>query len=247
MPDFRSYDSTRLWYRTLGSGPPLVCLAGGPGADARTLGDLGGITARRTLILLDARAAGRSDIPADRDSCAFTRQADDVAALCRHLGLDRPDLLAHSAGTLTAQAYAARHGTGHLALVAPAGRLARERDQDEVAAIRATGIRTSEPDESDYSDPPSWLRDAFYGGATTSGASRSARLAAVTCPVLVIAGAADDISGTAPAHLVAAACPNARAEILPGCGHFPWMDAPTTFRTTVLHFLSTPPATAPLR
>jgi pimeloyl-ACP methyl ester carboxylesterase len=31
MPSFASYDGTEIGYRVLGSGPPLVCLPGGPG------------------------------------------------------------------------------------------------------------------------------------------------------------------------------------------------------------------------
>src|SRR4051794_35852151 len=105
---FRSYDGTELFYSIYGSGPPLVCLAGGPGADVRSLGDLGGLDRHRTLILLDARGGGRSEVPADPTTCAYTEQTRDVEALYRHLDIERADLLAHSAGTLTAQAFAVR-------------------------------------------------------------------------------------------------------------------------------------------
>lgn len=238
MPHFRSYDGTRLWFERKGYGAPLVCLAGGPGADVRSLGDLGGLAAHRTLILLDCRAAGRSEVPKDRDSCAFTEQARDVEELRQHLGLGRIDLLAHSAGTLTAQEHAARYNVCRLVLVNPAGRVAREPDEAETEAIRSAGEATAEP-LYDYTCPPSWLRDAFYRGAAIGAAAvpRLARLTAVRTPVLALAGAADGIAGTVPARLVGGCYPDVSVEILPACGHYPWLDAPERFRTHVVSFL----------
>ncbi len=139
MPHFTAYDGTRLHYDVSGDGPALVALAGGPGMDARYLGTLGGLDGHRTLITLHARATGRSEVPADPAGCSFAAQARDVDGLVRELGLDRPDVLAHSAGALTAQRYAADapDRVGRLVLVAPVGRAAREPDDAEVAAIRA--------------------------------------------------------------------------------------------------------------
>ena len=40
MPILLSYDNAELWYEPVGEGVPLVVLPGGPGMDARYLGDL---------------------------------------------------------------------------------------------------------------------------------------------------------------------------------------------------------------
>jgi pimeloyl-ACP methyl ester carboxylesterase len=132
-------DGAELAYLQRGSGAPLVCLPGGPGADVRYLGDLGGLDEHRTLVLVDQRATGRSPVPEDRSRCVYTAQAQDLEALRRHLGLEALDLLAHSAACLTAQEYAAAYPgrVRRLVLVTPAGVVAREPDEDEVAAIRA--------------------------------------------------------------------------------------------------------------
>jgi proline iminopeptidase len=236
VPHFDSYDGCKLWYERDGDGPPLVCLAGGPGADVRDLGDLGGLTADRTLVLLDSRAGGRSEIPADQASCAFQRQARDVEELRVHLGLPQLDILAHSAGALTAQEYAAHYGTvGRMVLVTPAGRAAREPDEAEVAAIRGMGAETLTP-AGDWPIPPSWLRAAFYGGEVDADAA-AARLAAVAVPILALAGGSDGIAGTATARLIGDCYPNAVVEIMPGCGHYPWLDDPDGFRQRVIDFL----------
>ncbi|MFF3450165.1 alpha/beta fold hydrolase [Streptomyces sp. NPDC002667] len=121
MPAFSAYDGTELAFDTLGDGPPLVCLPGGPMQDCAYLGDLGGLSAHRRLIMADPRGTGRSTIPADPGSYRCDRLVDDVEALREHLGLDRMDLLAHSAGTNPAVLYAQRHPerVGRLALITP--------------------------------------------------------------------------------------------------------------------------------
>lgn len=109
MPTFTTYDGTELSYRVSGVGEPLVCLAGGPMRDAAYLGDLGGLAAHRALVLLDARGTGASAAPADPGTYRCDRQVGDVEALRAHLGLERIDLLGHSAGGNLAVLYAAAH------------------------------------------------------------------------------------------------------------------------------------------
>jgi pimeloyl-ACP methyl ester carboxylesterase len=62
---FFSPDGTRLAYRRIGSGAPLVCVPGGPLLSADYLGDLGGLADHAELILLDHRGSGSSGAPND--------------------------------------------------------------------------------------------------------------------------------------------------------------------------------------
>ncbi|WP_046778528.1 alpha/beta fold hydrolase [Streptomyces yangpuensis] len=121
MPIFTTYDGTELAYRTLGEGPPLVCLPGGAMRASRYLGDLGGLAAGRTLILLDLRGTGDSAVPADESTYRVDHQVADVEALRVHLGLERMDVLAHSAAGNLAMLYAAAHPQrlGRTVLVTP--------------------------------------------------------------------------------------------------------------------------------
>ncbi|MGR4879676.1 alpha/beta fold hydrolase [Streptomyces sp. LARHCF249] len=109
MPTFTTYDGTELAYHLRGEGQPLVCLPGGAMRASEYLGDLGGLTAGRRLVLLDLRGTGDSAIPADESTYRVDRQVADVEALRIQLGLERVDLLAHSAGGNLAQLYAASH------------------------------------------------------------------------------------------------------------------------------------------
>jgi proline iminopeptidase len=121
MPAYSAHDGTDLAYHIVGAGVPLICLPGGPMQDSSYLGELGGLSAHRRLIMVDPRGAGQSAIPEDAASYRCDRLVDDVEALREHLGLDRLDLLAHSAGANLAVLYVARHPrrVGKLALIAP--------------------------------------------------------------------------------------------------------------------------------
>jgi proline iminopeptidase len=88
------------------------------------LGDLGGLSAHRQLILLDLRGTGQSAIPADHSSYRCDRLVDDISRLQDHLRLDHMDVLAHSAGANLALQYAALHPqqVNKLVLVGPSTR-----------------------------------------------------------------------------------------------------------------------------
>lgn len=152
MKTFDGADGTRLAYHRAGEGRPLLCLPGGPMQASAYLGDLGGLSEHRSLVLLDLRGTGASAAPADPASYRCDRLVDDVEALRLHLGLDRIDLLGHSAGAAVALLYAARHldRVGRLALITPSplvvGVEVTDLDRRQVAELRR---------------PEAWFPDAF--------------------------------------------------------------------------------------
>ena len=159
MTTFAAPDGTRLAYREVGAGPALLCVPGGPGRAAAYLEDLAGLAERRTLVLLDNRGTGHSEVPADPASLRFDRLADDVEALRAHLGLPTADVLGHSAGSIVAQVWAARYPqrVGRLVLVTPSDRL-QGGDRGDVAEIRAG--RADEPWYADAASAQAALADA---------------------------------------------------------------------------------------
>lgn len=161
---FTSYDGARLAYHRAGSGPPLVCVPGGPGRSPRYLGDLGGLGHSRELILPDTRGTGDSEVPADPAAYRCDRIARDVEALRAGLGLERMDLLAHSAGGNVALLYAAAHPERirHLILLAPGVRALglTFTDEEQQAAMRR---RAAEP----------WFATAWAAAQATDGGDES--------------------------------------------------------------------------
>ena len=159
MSRFSAPDGTVLAYDEVGTGPRLLCVPGGPGRASAYLEDLGGLADQRTLVLLDNRATGGSEVPADPSTLRFDRLAEDVEALRQHLGEERIDLLGHSMGAVVAQAYAAAHSERlrSLLLVTPSDHL-QGGTRADVPAIRAA--RSGEPWYPEAAEAQEALADA---------------------------------------------------------------------------------------
>jgi proline iminopeptidase len=146
MARFASYDGTQIGYGTLGDGPPLMCLPGGPGRTCECFGNLGGLSSSRQLIMPDTRGTGLSADARDPLSYRCDRLVGDVEALRAHLGLDRMDLLGHSAAGELATLYAAAYPerVAHLILLTP-GLAAVGVDETDEQWRAALARRSGEP------------------------------------------------------------------------------------------------------
>lgn len=95
--NYAEVNGLSLYYETHGSGRPLVLLHGGLGS-GEMFGPavLAPLTERRQVIAPDLQGHGRT---ADIDRPLDPRlMADDIAALIRHLGLEKPDVAGFSLG-----------------------------------------------------------------------------------------------------------------------------------------------------
>jgi proline iminopeptidase len=266
VPDFRSHDGIRLHYEVVGDPalPPLLAVAGGPARHPRYLADLPGLTGLRSLLLLEQRGVGASDPSPTAEAATWPELAEDIEALRASLGLDRIDLLGHSAGTRVALSYAARYAArlASLCLVTPpatwlvdvpddtAEIIGRHRDAPWFAGFHrdaaALGTTTDPVERARLFAaimPIAWAHwneraiaheasaegfpeaAARYNGATgvDTDALRE-RLGGVECPVLVLVGEEDGLTGVAPAVALAELFPHGRTVRIPDAGHYPWVE-----------------------
>ena len=272
-------DGETLAVHERGSGPPVLCVPGGPGRASTYLEDLGGLDATHTLHLLDSRGSGGSPLPADRGSLAFPRLADDVEDVRAALSLHDANVLGHSAGCPVTLLHAARYpdAVRRLVLVTPSGRPFGW-PADDLESIRAK--RSGEPWYAEAAEAAEiapnanpalrreldrMMRPLWYGRwddrtqAHAAGADEQVSLRAaagyvpgpdydpgaalaslkgITAAVLVVVGELDAMTGVSVGDRFAETLPDARVAVIPGAGHFPWVDAPEAFRGAVASFLA---------
>ena len=112
-----------IYYQSIGEGPPLVLLHGGPGSNHKYfLPYVLELARSHRLVLIDQRGSGRSGHASDPRLYTLDAMVADLVAVRIALGLDTFALLGHSFGGLLAQAYAVRHAStlAHLVLVGTA-------------------------------------------------------------------------------------------------------------------------------
>jgi pimeloyl-ACP methyl ester carboxylesterase len=277
---FRTADGRTLSYRREGEGPVLVCHPGGPGFSARYFGDLAGLGAAFTLVMLNPRGSEGSDRPADLSAYETADYVSDLDELRAHLGLERTLLLGHSHGGVVAAAYAVAHQdrVERLVLASTLARFAAEQEavmeaameakagepwyDDARAALEDEQAGRFETDEelgelairefpfyfARYGDAEQAYLETLHGEVPVADALRlfnnevfntfdlRPELPQITAPTLVITGEDDFITGPVCAADFAV-IPGQRTVVLPGCGHFVFVEARDRFRDEVTVFL----------
>src|SRR3989454_11513226 len=104
---YADVNGINLYYETHGTGRPLILLHGGLGATSMFGPNLPALAKGRQVVAVDLQGHGRT---ADIDRPLSTElMADDIAALIKHLKLERPDLMGYSLGGGVALLTAIRH------------------------------------------------------------------------------------------------------------------------------------------
>jgi proline iminopeptidase len=107
---FVDADGALIYFKSLGEGPPLVVVHGGPGASHDYfLPYLLPLARHHRVVFIDERGSGRSQKLEDARLYTVENMVEDVEAVRRALHLGRPALLGHSYGGVLAQAYALKY------------------------------------------------------------------------------------------------------------------------------------------
>lgn len=256
MPTLKVNDGLTLAYDMAGSGPPLLLISGLGYGGWFWHWVVPRLAERFRVITFDNRGAGGSDKPDGPYTTPMLAQ--DALGLLDGLGISATHVLGHSLGGFIAQELAlARPGLAQRLILASttfggpnvipitpeALQVMMDRSGDPVALVKrglglaaAPGFAERCPDTAqallDYrlANP---VPPAQYSAQVMAGAQHNAeaRLGAIACPTLVLAGAEDRVVPPGNAERLAARLPNARVMILPGVGHiFPVEDPQTTAR-----------------
>ncbi len=250
-----------LAYELVGAGPDLV-LVPGTFSDRRTWLKLVGALSRRfRLLLLDPRGTGSTPDPgfdfSPDDLTGDLLETMDMAgvATCRLVG--------HSLGAQVALAAAARRPdqVSQVVAISPAFEI----DPYLAVTLRLwmAMVDSDWPDQLVYSGlvlnafgrrhverlVPAVVQDLVRHPLSRDTIRRYIAcdrrqdlrplLERVSCPVLVVAGEEDTLTGVDQCRRLAAGLPGARLERLPACGHSPQVEAPAQLLRLLAGFLTT--------
>lgn len=240
--NYAEVNGLRMYYEIRGTGRPLVLLHGGLGAIEMFGPNLESLAKGRQVVAVDLQGHGRT---ADIDRpLSVELMADDLAALIKHLKLDRPDVMGYSLGGGVALQLAIKHPEllGKLVVVSTAFRRSAFypeilSQQAQVGAATAEAMKQT-PMYQLYSSiaprPEDWPRLLEKISETMKkDFDFSTKIRGIRATTLIIAGDADIFP---PAHAVelfgllgggqrdggwdGSGRPKARLAILPGLTHY---------------------------
>ncbi len=261
---YADVNGIKLYYEVAGTGRPLILLHGSLGAIEMFGPNLPALAAGRQVIAVDLQAHGRT---ADIDRpLSVELMADDIAALIKHLGLERADIMGYSLGGGVALQTAIRHPEEVRRLVVVSTPFRRSAFYPEILAqqgqvsVAAAEAMKQTPMYQLYASiaprPEDWPRLlSKIGEAMKQDFDFSGAIAGIKATTLVVAGDADIFP---PAHAVelfgllgggkrdggwdGAGRPKSRLAILPGLTHYLIFSAPA-LAATVIPFLDEPATT----
>ena len=247
--------------------PTIVLVHGGPGSYDHSYfkPHFGRLAERAQVVYLDLRGHGRSEWGRPEE-WSFEACADDIRAFCDALGIARPIVLGHSMGGWVVLLYGARH-PGHAGGLVLHGTMARFDLERLVEGFRrAGGDEVADIARRHFGEaavgPEEWERCfAAFGPNVPDHAQLARRIrnpdvglrgmrllreldvldqvSRIDRPTLVCVGELEAGTPVEASREIANALPPdlCRFEILPGAGHFPWLDDPHRYFALVDDFV----------
>jgi proline iminopeptidase len=107
---YKDIFGTKLYYKAIGEGEPILVVHGGPGLEhSYFLPYLNELAKDHKLIFFDMRGHGKSDANIDSSKIQLSYFVDDIEQLRKEFGVNDLILMAHSFGGLVAENYAIKY------------------------------------------------------------------------------------------------------------------------------------------
>ncbi|MGI8925763.1 MAG: alpha/beta fold hydrolase [Tepidiformaceae bacterium] len=253
----------KIWYDTMGEGPPVVMVYGIGGNSRGWWDDFPALLARRyRLVMLDNRGTGNSEKP--ETAWTMPDMTADVLAVADAAGLESFHLLGCSLGSMIVRHLVRQHGGDRirsLSLLCPPNGIAAT-DADRNAAlfwdrtkpliesaragwpiihpgpwIAANDARLVAKFEASQLEPTPPRTFVFQFQAATDAGDANSALNDHDWPVLIAHGTLDRLVPPGNAHTLKQQVPRARLEMLEGDSHNFWAHDPERAAAIVLDFL----------
>lgn len=251
----------KLYYEIHGTGEPLVLLHGGLGATEMFSAIMPALSTNRQVIAVELQGHGRTaDIARP---LSVEAMAGDIAALMKHLGIDRADVMGYSLGGMVALRTAIQHPGVVKRLVIVSSACEHNGWYPEIlAGMAQMGPKAAEPMKQTpmyktYArlapKPEDWpVLLTKLGELLSKDYDWSKEVAAIQAPTLLVFGDADAVrtshaveffellgGGKKDAGWDGSGMSNARLAILPGLTHYNIFSSPA-LASTVTAFLDAP-------
>ncbi len=230
----------KLFYATIGQGPPVVLLHGGLANSNYWGNQVPALAAHHEVILVDSRGHGRSS----RNAAPFgyDLMADDVVGLLDRLRLKRADIVGWSDGAIIGIDLALRHREriGRVFAFAANTNLGGlkanvEKNPNFAAFIRraAEEYRSLSPTPREYGAFQAQISHMWESQPNWS----DAQLRSITTPVLIADGDHDEAIRLEHDIYMSRLIPGAGLLILPLTSHFAFLQDSPGFNSAMLAFL----------
>jgi pimeloyl-ACP methyl ester carboxylesterase len=255
MPYALSTDDTKVYYEVHGSGPAVAFVHGSGGHHAAWWQQVPALSDRYTVVTLDLRGFGSSDVRTDEDGSLDSRAfPSDIVAVLRDANVGPAVLVGQSIGAAAALR-AALCEPALAAGVVLAHSLGGIDDADLAARVKADRARAEQVPVLDRLLTPAFreadpaktflfrqmgtfntakmadLRNLNVDGPTVD----EVRVSGI--PICLLAGELDAVLSADTVLAAAALLPEARLELVTGAPHSMYWEAPELFNAALVRFL----------
>jgi pimeloyl-ACP methyl ester carboxylesterase len=231
----------KIYYEVYGEGEPLVMIHGGLGNGTYFANQIPVLAKIYQVIVMDSRGHGRSTF--DATPISYEVMAKDVTGLLDSLSIDKANIVGWSDGGIIGIELALTAPERLIKVVAFGANI----DPSGVSLTVGTNDYFNAYIEQAYADyltlnpePERW--DEFLNNIANMWATEPnyswEQLATITTPILILDGATEEAIDLNQTKLMYFLIPGSTLYLIPGTGHFAFIEKPEEFNQIVLDYLA---------